>query len=56
LLVQANDTLRLDRRNAKPRPAKPSSIIAQVDGSGTALAPLLVSTTSALGALLLALV
>ena len=29
-------TLRRDRRNAKPKPAKPTSIIAQVDGSGTA--------------------
>src|SRR5690348_12874690 len=33
LLVQANDTLR--RENAKPRPANPSSIIVQVEGSGT---------------------
>jgi hypothetical protein len=32
---QANDTLRRDRRNAKPNPAKPSNIIAQVAGSGT---------------------
>jgi hypothetical protein len=30
-------SLRRDRRNANPRPAKPSSIIAQVEGSGTAL-------------------
>jgi hypothetical protein len=28
-----NDTLHRDCRNAKPRPAKPSSIIAQVEGS-----------------------
>ena len=33
---QANDTLRRDWRNAKPRPAKPSSIMAQVAGSGMA--------------------
>jgi hypothetical protein len=33
--LQANDALRRDCRNAKPRPAKPSSIIAQVEGSGT---------------------
>ena len=31
---QANDTLRRDWRNAKPRPAKPISIMAQVAGSG----------------------
>src|SRR6516225_2928098 len=35
LLFQANDTLRRDCRNAKPRPAKPISIIAHVLGSGT---------------------
>jgi hypothetical protein len=38
LLVQASDTLRRDCRNAKPRPANPSSIIAQVEGSGTLVA------------------
>ena len=37
-VIQANDTLRRDRRNAKPRPAKPISIIAQVEGSGTVTA------------------
>src|SRR5262249_3438891 len=36
LLIQANDTVRRDRRTAKARPANPSSIIAQVEGSGTA--------------------
>jgi hypothetical protein len=35
LLVQAIDTLRRDCLKAKPRPAKPSIIITQVDGSGT---------------------
>jgi hypothetical protein len=34
---QASDTLRRDCRNAKPRPAKPRSIMAQVEGSGTPL-------------------
>lgn len=34
--IQANDALRLDCRNAKPNPAEPSNIVAQVDGSGTA--------------------
>jgi hypothetical protein len=33
--IWAHDTLRRDCRNAKLRPAKPSSIIAQVEGSGT---------------------
>jgi len=37
LLVQASDTLLRGCRNAKPRPAKPSNIIAHVDVSGTAL-------------------
>jgi len=37
LLVQANDTLRFDRRNTKPRPTKPISIITHVAGSGTML-------------------
>jgi hypothetical protein len=32
--LQANDALRRDCRNAKPRPAKPSNIMAQVPGSG----------------------
>jgi len=36
LAVQATDNLRRDCRNAKPRPANPSSIIAHVEGSGTA--------------------
>ena len=35
--VRPNAALRCDRRNAKPRPTKPSSIMAQVAGSGTAL-------------------
>jgi hypothetical protein len=33
LLFQANDTLRRDCRNAKPRAENPSSIIAKVEGS-----------------------
>jgi hypothetical protein len=37
-LVQANDTLRRDCRNAKPRPTNPISIIAQIEGFGTARA------------------
>jgi hypothetical protein len=40
MLVQANDTLRRDCRNAKAKPANPISIIAQVEGSGTAAAGL----------------
>ena len=35
LLVQAIGTLWRDCLNAKPSPAKPSNIIAQVEGSGT---------------------
>jgi hypothetical protein len=35
LLVHATGTLRRDCLNAKPRPAKPSSIMAHVEGSGT---------------------
>jgi hypothetical protein len=34
--LYANDTLRRDWRNAKPRPAKPSSIIAQVEAGDAA--------------------
>jgi hypothetical protein len=37
---QANDTLRLDFWNAKPKPTKPNNIIAHVPGSGTAPAAL----------------
>jgi putative ABC transport system substrate-binding protein len=36
-VAQANDTLRRDWRNAKPRPPNPSNIMAQVEGSGTLL-------------------
>jgi hypothetical protein len=47
--IQANDALRLDCRNAKPNPAEPSNIVAQVDGSGTAevSVDILPSSTSA---------
>ena len=38
--------LRAEWRNAKPRPAKPSNIIAQVEGSGTAPTPGPVTLTS----------
>jgi hypothetical protein len=45
LLVQANDTLRRDCLKAKPSPAKPSSIMAHVEGSGTPdVMPTLVNT------------
>jgi hypothetical protein len=37
--LYANDTLRREWRNAKPKPAKPISINAQVDSSGTAETP-----------------
>jgi hypothetical protein len=45
---QANDTLRRDRRNAKPSPANPISIIAQVDGSGTPICTVKLSASAPL--------
>jgi hypothetical protein len=41
--LQTSDTRRRDWRKAKPRPRKPSSIMAQVAGSGTAAEMLIVS-------------
>ena len=39
MLVQANDTLHRDCLKAKPRPAKPSSIIAHVEVEEMKLVP-----------------